>query len=193
MLGEEYGGDVDFDFSREANVIDAKRLIDKLERFGVAFPTVVAGMEPRDARWKPGDGAWSVVEIARHLLDEEVEDFRRRMRLTIETPEADWPGNDPVGWAKQRDYNSADLGETAKKFAAERAESVRWLRGLGDGFDWSIAHRHPQHGAFAAGDLLASWAAHDALHLRQVAKRMHQLAGRDGGNFSIAYAGEWGA
>jgi hypothetical protein len=114
------------------------------------------------------------------------------LRLTIESPQNDWPGIDPEGWAIQRNYNHADLTHTAAAFARERAESIRWLNGLGD-IDWKIEHRHPQYGAFAAGDLLASWAAHDALHLRQIAKRLHQLAERDAGDFTIKYAGEWKA
>jgi hypothetical protein len=40
-----------------------------------------------------------------------------------------------------------------------------------------------------AGDLLASWAAHDARHLEQIAKRLHGLAARDGTPYSVAYAG----
>jgi hypothetical protein len=39
--------------------------------------------------------------------------------------------------------------------------------------------------------LLASWAAHDALHLRQIARRLHGLAARDAGPYGVAYAGEW--
>jgi hypothetical protein len=35
--------------------------------------------------------------------------------------------------------------------------------------------------------------AHDYLHLRQIAKRMYQMAGRDAGEYSTRYAGEWRA
>jgi hypothetical protein len=173
-------------------MISATRLIDRLEWFGSALPAVVAGVPLDDARWKPADEAWSIVEIVRHLLDEEIEDFRRRIRLTIESPAADWPANDPECWAIERRYNDAPLAETAAEFAAERAASVRWLRER-ISIDWSVAHSHPQYGSFQAGDLLASWAAHDALHLRQIAKRLYQLTQRDAGEFAIEYAGEWKA
>jgi hypothetical protein len=132
------------------------------------------------------------VEIVRHLLDEEIEDFRQRIRLTVESPAADWPANDPEGWAVERRYNEAPLMETAAKFTAERAASVRWLRERVS-TDWSLAHSHSQYGSFHAGDLLASWAAHDALHLRQIAMRLYQLTQRDAGKFSIDYAGQWKA
>ncbi len=42
-----------------------------------------------------------------------------------------------------------------------------------------------------AGTLFASWLAHDALHLRQIAKRMYELAVRDAGSFDTKYAGDW--
>jgi hypothetical protein len=173
-------------------MIDVTRLIERLEWFGAALRAVVSGVPMDDARWKSPDGAWSILEIVRHLLDEEIEDFRRRIRLTIETPAADWPANDPERWAVERRYNEAPLAETAAKFAEERAASVRWLRERVS-IDWSVAHSHPQYGSFHAGDLLASWAAHDALHLRQIAKRLYQLTQRDAGKFSIDYAGEWKA
>ena len=44
-----------------------------------------------------------------------------------------------------------------------------------------------------AGDLLAAWSAHDALHLRQISKRLYQIAQRDAGSYSVQYAGEWRA
>lgn len=30
-----------------------------------------------------------------------------------------------------------------------------------------------------------------AVHLRRIAKRLHQLAGRDAGSFGTGYAGSW--
>jgi hypothetical protein len=173
--------------------MNPKLLIDRLRWFGEVLPNLVAGIADADARWKPADGAWSIVETVRHLLDEEIDDFRQRLRLTLESPQQDWPAIDPEGWAVARRYNEAPLVETAERFAAERRKSVAWLTSLGPNVDWNQAHTHPQFGSFPAGDLLAAWAAHDALHLRQIAKRLHQLAGRDGGTFSTQYAGEWKA
>jgi hypothetical protein len=40
---------------------------------------------------------------------------------------------------------------------------------------------------------MVSWCAHDALHLRQIAKRTFQMAQRDGGRFTADYAGDWKA
>jgi hypothetical protein len=173
--------------------MDAEKLVNSLERFGAILPAVVRGVSDEDARWKPADGAWSILEVVRHLVDEEIEDFRTRVRMTLEDPDEEWPKIHPSQWAIDRKYNEGNLADAAAKFAAERAASIQWLRGLGRDADWSKAHPHPTLPPLSAGDLLTSWAAHDALHLRQIAKRMHQIARRDGGEFSAQYAGEWGA
>lgn len=167
-------------------------LIHALDRFTTALPAVVAGVSADDARWKPADGAWSILEVVSHLLDEEVRDFRTRIRMTLQQPGEPWPAIDPEGWAVAERYNDRDLPAVTQQWAAERRASVAWLRSLGD-VDWSIAYQHPHFGSIHAGDLLASWAAHDALHLRQIAKRLYQIAGRDGGAYATVYAGEWRA
>jgi hypothetical protein len=114
------------------------------------------------------------------------------MRLIIIVPDQPWPEIDPQGWAVERKYNEGSAADGATRFTAERKASVAFLEGLDEGV-WSTAYQHPKFGPIRAGDLLAAWAAHDALHLRQIAKRLYQLAQRDGGEYSTIYAGEWHA
>jgi hypothetical protein len=173
-------------------MIDADRLINRLEKFGPVLPAVVAGFSEDDLRWKPSGMDWSVLEIVRHLLDEETSDFRRRLRLTIVVPDQPWPEIDPQGWAVERKYNEGSAKDAATRFAAERKASVAFLQGLDEGV-WATVHADARFPSIRAGDLLAAWAAHDALHLRQIAKRMYQLAQRDAVDCSTIYAGEWHA
>ena len=175
--------------------MNSVKLVDSMERFGATLPVLVKNVAIDDARWKPSEQDWSILEIMRHLGDEEVEDFRTRLRLTLESPEQEWPRIDPTGWAVQRKYNDANFDEAVQRFVSERAVSVKWLRSLcadhqGEP-NWNIAHHHPKIGPIRAGDLLAAWAAHDSLHLRQISKRLFQLTQRDSGDFSVRYAGEW--
>jgi hypothetical protein len=176
----------------ENPTIHVEHYIAALDRFAAVLPELVRSLPTADARWKPSDGPWSILEIIMHLCDEEVDDFRTRLRLTLENPQQDWSPIDPPRWAIERKYNEADLGQAVDRFVRERHASVQWLRSLG-AVDLSIAHHHPKFGPVHAGDLLASWAAHDALHLRQIAKRMHQLAQHHAGGFRTGYAGEWTA
>lgn len=169
-----------------------EHLVNSLERFGHMLPEVVCGVSDEDARWKPADGAWSILEVVCHLADEEEFDFGLRTRLTLTNPAQPWPPIDPEGWAVERDYNAKNLGDVVRRFTELRRQSVRWLRELKDP-NWKQAYQHPQFGPFPAGDLLAAWTAHDCLHLRQIAKRMYQLVQRDAGEHSVRYAGEWKA
>lgn len=173
--------------------MDFDYVVRRLELFGSAIGPLLAGVTEREARWKPPSGAWSILEIACHLADEEVEDFRARLRMTQEDPAAPWPATDPERWARDRKYNQQELAPTVARFTRERAETVRWLRSL-KAPDWSVTIVRPSR-SVRAGDLLISWPAHDALHIRQIAKRMFELAGEAGNadGFDTQYAGEWGA
>lgn len=169
---------------------DASLLIDRLARFGHTLPAVVRCFSDSDARWRPNDQSWSALEIVCHMGDEEKEDFRTRVLMTLKDPSEDWPSIDPVGWAIGRDYQSKDLKTELNRFVEARAESIELLNALADP-DWSRFKEHPRFGRMIASDLLAAWCAHDALHLRQLAKRLHQLAERDAAGGTIRYAGDW--
>lgn len=170
--------------------IHAGMLIDRLERTPDALCALCAMIHHADTAWRPDEKSWSVLEIVCHLVDEETEDFRARLRSTLEAQSRDWAPIDPEGWCSQRNYAEQDLSERLDRFASERAESIAWLRSLEDP-DWSSERVRPKFGSMRAGDLLAAWAAHDALHLRQISRRLHQLAVRDAGPFDPGYAGSW--
>ena len=129
------------------------------------------------------------------LVDEDLDDFGTRLRLLLEAPGSDWPKVDPVAVAVSRGYRDRDLEEVLREFAAVRHGKLEWLRTMvGADFMRKPTHsrlHHPSHGAMRAGDLLASWCAHDALHLRQIAKRLYQLTDRRADPFEVGYAGPW--
>ena len=172
--------------------MDFPKLIDSLERFGTLLPVVIADVRPADARWRPESGGWSVLEIVCHLADEEVEDFRRRLRLTLENPTTAWPPIDPEGVSIERKYNEQDMEKVLARFVAERVSSIEWLRSIKNA-NWDSTNVHPKFGPIRAGEVMVSWAAHDQLHLRQIAKRLFQMNVRDGAPYSTDYGGEWKA
>ena len=165
-------------------------LLASLDRFAQLLPAVVRDIPDADCRWKPPSGAWSILEVVGHLADEEEFDFRERARLTLADPTQPWPPIDPEGWAIERYYNEQQLAEVVDRFGKLRAESLQWLRSLAAP-DWNRTHQHPQHGPFRAGDIMVAWVAHDYLHLRQISKRLYELAARDAGEYSVRYAGSW--
>jgi hypothetical protein len=150
----------------------------------------VAGVGDEQARWKPDPAQWSILEVVCHLADEEVEDFRTRLDLTLHRPGEAWPSIDPEGWAIERRYNEKELAESLERFLTRRAETLVWLGGL-TAPDWERAYQHPRFGPIRAGDLLISWVAHDHIHIRQL-NRLHRefLVASLPGN-SPRYAGRW--
>ncbi|MHC4794633.1 MAG: DUF664 domain-containing protein [Planctomycetia bacterium] len=175
--------------------MNAAWMIDRLERFPQSIVALLSGISPEDARWRPGPGDWSMLEIVCHLVDEDLDDFGTRLRMTLEAPDADWPVIDPGAAAIERDYRGRNLETALREFRAVRRTEVAWLRTIEE-LDFTIEATHPRlaHprlGSPRAGDLLAAWCAHDALHLRQIARRLHELTAVRSGTFDVGYAGDW--
>lgn len=172
--------------------MEFEKLVASLERFGKILPALVADTSTEDASWKPETGGWSILEVVCHLADEETEDFRKRVRMTLAEPTKTWPSIDPEGVALERKYNQQNLPTVVERFVRERESSVAWLKNLNQP-NWENAYLDPQFGPISAGVVMASWAVHDQLHLRQIAKRMFELNVRDGAPYPTDYAGQWKA
>ncbi len=171
-------------------MLDLQLCITRFQQNAVTIEALVNATDVEQARWKPAPQEWSILEVVNHLYDEEREDFRMRLDLTLHQPGVDWPGIDPRGWVTARAYNTRDLQESLQYFLAERRKSIIWLQTL-DAPDWSTAREHPQAGKLCAGDLLASWVAHDFLHIRQLAQLHWQTITRLAKPYGSDYAGDW--
>jgi hypothetical protein len=170
--------------------LNAPALIQHLEDNAAVIHGLFHGTSKERASWRPTPESWSTLEVLLHLLDEEREDFRVRLDYTLHRPESPWPPIDPVGWVEDRAYARQDLEESLRVFLEERRKSVAWLRGLTSP-DWDSAHVHPKFGAMNAGTLLASWVAHDFLHMRQVTRIRFEHVRHLAGSHSVRYAGDW--
>ncbi|MFN2164009.1 MAG: DinB family protein, partial [Candidatus Promineifilaceae bacterium] len=124
------------------------------------------GVDDDQARWRPDADSWSILEVICHLLDEERKDFRVRLDITLHKPDETWPGIDPAGWVTEHNYNEQVLAASLQAFQEEREASLAWLKRL-EAPDWEASYEAPW-GTMRAGDLLASWVAHDLLHMRQL-------------------------
>ena len=140
-------------------------------------------------RWRPHPEHWCLLEIVCHLCDEERDDFRARVRSVLEDPERPLPPIDPQGWVDERRYLEQDFAAKLDAFLEERKASVRWLNGLADPA-WENSYQHPKLGPLTARMFLASWLAHDYLHIRQIAKVKFLFLQANAG-VSVDYAGKW--
>ena len=164
--------------------------IESLERFPRILKSLVDGISAEEWTRKPASENWSILEIVCHLRDEEREDFRKRLECTLAEPIQSWPPIDPAGAAISRNYQQQSPQTALQEFCDERQASLRWLRSLHD-VNWHRAYQHPKIGPMPAGDLLAAWAAHDLLHVRQITKRLFESLQQTAQPFKIDYAGSW--
>jgi len=76
-----------------------------------------------------------------------------------------------------------------EKFFEERKKSLEWLKELADA-DWDKTYTSPI-GSMSAGEMFASWIAHDNLHIRQLVElRRHRIENITK-PYDILYAGDW--
>jgi hypothetical protein len=57
--------------------------------------------------------------------------------------------------------------------------------------DWSRAWEVAPGYSLRAGDLLAAWAAHDLLHLRQLVELQYECRRQQAAPYRVEYAGDW--
>ncbi len=149
---------------------------------------LLAGIDEDEARLRPTPEAWSILEVLCHLYDEEREDFRQRLRFILD-PSGEWHEIHPGAWVTERSYNTRKFKEMKDKFFGERSQSLDWLKGI-EQSNWEATYTH-KFGTLTAGQMFASWVAHDNLHIRQLVELRRAHIERITAPYSIEYAGDW--
>lgn len=110
--------------------------------------------------------------------------------LILFHPDDKWPQISIERWRTERKYNEKDLEESVNRFMSERGESVKWLLALkapnlelvhsGNGFRGE---------PLKAGDVIASWIAHDLFHIRHLSLLRWYVLNEWSGSFSPKHSG----
>jgi len=169
--------------------MEFQTLYQELSQSTEMIRALLAGISAEEARRKPSKGAWSILEATCHLLDEEREDFREHLDFILYRQHEQWHPIAPQAWVKLRKYNEQDFGKMKAKFFRERTKSLAWLLSLKKA-DWNITYKS-NFGSMRAGDMFASWVAHDNLHIRQLVELRRWHIERKTKPFKIRYAGDW--
>ncbi len=153
------------------------------------FKSLFHGLTNEEILWRPQSEKWCLLEIVCHLYDEEREDFRARIKHTLEIPGDPLPAIDPQGWVNERRYMERDFNEMVTLFLQERSASIDWLKSL-ESPSWQNVHVHPKFGELSAEMFLSNWLAHDYLHFRQITFTKYQYLTT---NYKTRfdYAGNW--
>ena len=151
--------------------------------------SLLAGITQEDAIVKPTPEAWSILEVACHLRDEERADFRARLDSILHRPAEPFATINPQEWVTERKYNEQNFEQIKESFFAERAQSLEWLKSL-ESADWEITHTD-EYGSITAGEMFSCWVAHDNLHIRQLVELRRARIEKITQPYPIEYAGEW--
>ena len=131
---------------------------------------LLAGLgTPRAAELRGGDEDWSILEVVCHLRDAE-ERAIVRMRTLRDADDPRIAGYDQEAWARERRYNDDDLGRALAAFVEFRRRHVAELEALVPGA-WERGGVHEEHGRVTIAGHTLHIAAHDVVHLAQIARQ----------------------
>ena len=163
--------------------------IKNLSQNKFVFEKLLAGRTIEEYTYRQSENKWCLLEILCHLYDEELKDFRTRVKHVMEFPGSNPPSIDPVSWVKERKYMEQDYNEVLNKFLIERDKSVNWLQSLKSP-EWKNSFEHETLGTLTSEHFLFNWLGHDYLHFRQITHLLFNLAQQKTGN-NLNYAGNW--
>jgi len=142
-------------------------LINQLRDLPAQLENVAGDLDDEQLDTPYRDGGWTVRQVVHHLADSHINAFIR-MKLTLTEDAPLFRAYEQDAWAR--------LPDTA---AAQIYSSLLLLRGLHERWanlleklpseSWTRAGVHPQNGEVTLDNLLASYVAHGARHLHQVA------------------------
>jgi len=143
-----------------------------LERTPKTLRAMLAGLGPEWLDATEGPDTWSPYIIMGHLIHAERTDWIPRAQIILAQGESRRFA--PFDrFAQFRESEGKSLAELLDEFARLRAENLATLAG------WNLTDaqlglngEHPEFGAVALRQLLATWVAHDLGHIAQVARVM---------------------
>jgi len=151
--------------------------------------SLVSGLSNEQINWKSAPEQWSISHVVYHLWRTEEKDFRSRLEKTLRNPQEKWTPLLPQEMRLEQIGDENNLGKYLQNFLDEREKSITWLKTL-ENPNLQNAHQHQQT-KLSAGDLLASWLAHDFLHVKQIVRLHYDYINFTAQPFETGYAGKW--
>lgn len=139
-------------------------LVERYASGGAIVRYAVAGLSPGHATAHPGPGAWSIAELAAHLVDCDLV-FADRMKRVIAEDGPVLQGFDENLWMTRLNSGRMPVDDAAGLLAANRLWMIPILRRCADA-DFARAGRHTEAGLMTLADLLAKATHHLDHHLR---------------------------
>jgi len=126
----------------------------------------IRGLTPKQLRWQPEPGKWSIAEILAHLADVEIV-ASWRMRSVIGQDGITIQPFDQDVWANVFAYQKRDPKQSLEIFRVLRDNNLAMLKAL-PREAWDKHGMHLERGKETIAHLARMFAGHDANHVLQV-------------------------
>ena len=134
---------------------------------------LVHGLTPKQLKWKPEPGKWSIAEILAHLADAEIV-ASWRMRSIIGASGTAVQPFDQDAWASVFQYGKRDAKQSLEVFRVLRENNLAMLKAL-PSESWDRFGMHAERGKETIAHLTRMFAGHDTNHVRQIEGIASQL------------------
>lgn len=137
---------------------------------------LVQGLGPKELKWKPEPGKWSIAEIVAHLADAEIV-ASWRMRAILGSNGTPIQPFDQDRWASVFQYAERDPKQSLEVFRVLRENNLAMLKAL-PRESWDNYGMHAERGKETIAHLARMFAGHDTNHILQVERIAGQLSAR---------------
>jgi hypothetical protein len=131
------------------------------------------GLTPKQLKWQPEPGKWSIAEIVAHLADVEIV-ASWRMRSVLGANGTPIQPFDQDAWASVFQYGKRDAKKSLEVFRVLRVNNLAMLKAL-PRQSWDNYGMHAERGKETVAHLARMFAGHDTNHLLQVERIAAQL------------------
>jgi len=133
------------------------------------------GLSPKQLKWKPEPGKWSIAEIVAHLADVEIV-ASWRMRSILGANGTAVQAFDQDAWASVFQYGERDVKQSLEVFRVLRENNLIMLKAL-PRERWDNYGMHAERGQETIAHLARMFAGHDTNHVLQVERIAEQING----------------
>jgi len=134
---------------------------------------LVKGLTPKQLKWQPAPGKWSIAEIVAHLADAEIVASWRMRSIVGQDGVTIQPFDQDV-WASVFQYGKRDPRLAIEVFRVLRENNLAMLKALPRDA-WDRHGMHLERGKETIAHLTRMFAGHDTNHTRQVEGVVSQL------------------
>ena len=131
------------------------------------------GLTPKQLKWQPEAGKWSIAEIIAHLADVEIV-ASWRMRSILGANGTPVQAFDQDAWASVFQYRDRDVKHSLEVFRVLRENNLAMLKALPPE-RWDSYGMHAERGKETVAHLARMFAGHDTNHILQVERIAGQL------------------